>query len=56
MHIIMTIILFFIIKMLPQDITQTTPKHKYIKYGTNYTLQHVNISITHKVTNSVTTK
>jgi hypothetical protein len=38
----MMIILFFIIKALPQDITQTTQKHKYIKYVTNHKLKHVN--------------
>jgi hypothetical protein len=44
MHIIMIIILFFIIKVLPQDITQKTQKHKYIKYVTNHKLKHVNIA------------
>lgn len=49
MHIIIIIIPFFIIKVLPHDITQTTPKHKYIKYGTNYKLKHVNITQAHHI-------
>ena len=54
----MIIILFFIIKVLPQNITQTTPKHNYIKYVNKLqtkTRKH-NKSISHQVTNSVTTK